>query len=61
MKGLQGSTLLAAALAALLWMAIGTVQRTGAGVALPAALAAELPLTAVVFVVALVLTAWRRR
>ncbi|SMB88531.1 hypothetical protein [Deinococcus hopiensis] len=61
MRGVSATTLLTAALAAFLWLGIGTVQRTQGGAPLPAALVAELPLTAVVFVVALVLTVWRRR
>ncbi len=47
----------AALLAALLWIVIGVVQRTRAGLAFADALVAELPLAAVVFVIALV---WAR-
>ncbi len=52
--------LLTALAAALLWMGIGLFQRTRAGTDLGAAALAELPLTAVVFVVALVWIALRR-
>ena len=48
---------MAALLAALLWIVIGVVQRTRAGLAFADALVAELPLAAVVFVIALV---WAR-
>jgi len=60
-KRLSGPTLIVAALAALLWMGIGTLQRTQGGTTLAAALLAELPLTAAVFIAALVLMLWRRR
>ena len=42
-----------AALAGLLWLAIGLFQKTGRGVAFGEALVSELPVTALVFVVAL--------
>ena len=61
MKGLGGPALISAVLAALLWMGIGTFQRMQAGAELSDALVAELPLNAVIFVVALVLATRRRR
>ncbi|EYB69369.1 hypothetical protein DEIPH_ctg008orf0095 [Deinococcus phoenicis] len=61
MKPFSAATLFPAILAALLWMGIGTVQRTRAGLPLADALVAELPLTVLVFVLALVWAALRRR
>lgn len=61
MSFLSAASLVPALLAAVLWMGIGTVQRLRAGWALPDALVAELPLTLLVFVVALVWAALRRR
>ena len=50
-----------ALLAGLLWLGIGLVQKTGHGVAFGDALLSELPVTALVFVVALVVAAQRNR
>ena len=50
-----------ALLAALLWAGIGTVQKTGRGLPFADALVSELPLTALVFVVALLVAAQRNR
>ena len=50
-----------AALAGLLWLAIGLFQKTGRGVAFGEAFVSELPVTALVFVVALVVAAQRNR
>ncbi|GAA5533654.1 hypothetical protein [Deinococcus aluminii] len=61
MRPFSPPVLLTAALAALLWLGIGTVQRTRAGADLGGALVAELPLTLLVFVLAVVLAALRRR
>ncbi|GAA5514441.1 hypothetical protein Dcar01_03196 [Deinococcus carri] len=61
MKAPAPASLLAAVLAALLWLGIGTVQRVRAGADLGTAIVAELPLTLVVFVIALVWANLRRR
>ena len=50
-----------ALLAGLLWLGIGLVQKMGRGVAFGEALVSELPVTALVFVVALVVAAQRNR
>ena len=50
-----------ALLAGLLWLGIGLVQQTGRGVAFGEALVSELPFTALIFVVALLVAAQRNR
>lgn len=50
-----------ALLAGLLWLGIGLFQKTGRGAAFGEALLSELPVTALVFVVALVVAAQRNR
>ena len=50
-----------ALLAGLLWAGIGLIQKTGRGVPFGDALLSELPVTALVFLVALVVAAQRNR
>lgn len=50
-----------ALLAGLLWLGIGLFQKTGRGLPFADALVSELPVTALVFVVALLVAAQRNR